>query len=58
LYGKVALFSKEGKGGKNKEGRGPTSSENKAWELELVADRLSEMKSSIGNEAWNRLGRV
>jgi len=58
LYGEVALFSEEGKRGKNKEGRRSTSSENKAWELELIADGLSEMKGSIGNEAWNRLGRV
>ncbi|TKY72406.1 hypothetical protein E2542_SST01146 [Spatholobus suberectus] len=58
LHGKedreVPLFSKEGKGGKNKKRGCPTSSQHKAWELQLIANRLIEMKGSINNEARNR----
>ena len=54
MYGEVTLFSKKWKRGKNKKRRGSTSSEHKARELQLVTNRLSEVKCSIGNEARNR----
>ena len=48
-------MSKEGKGGEDNDGGGPTSPQHKAWQLKPIANRLSEMKCGISNEASNTL---